>query len=200
MRSLSLRNLSIGLAFVSFVAAGAASAQSLAGVNTRLDQSLDSRTAKVGESVSVKLNDTVKTPDGVKLTRGTELLGKVAEVKPAENNGPASVTLVFTSAKLKDGKEIPVKATLVGAYTASEGSDASYGSQTMAPAPAVVNADDSFNQQAGALHHVALTSSVKSSDSGTFTSTDGNFKLQAGTYLQLGVAAAGNRGTTSAAE
>ncbi|HEX4040019.1 MAG TPA: hypothetical protein VHX37_18340 [Acidobacteriaceae bacterium] len=200
MRYSSLKNLSFGLALISFLAAGAASAQSLAGVTTRLDQTLDSRTAKVGEAVSVKLNDTVKTPDGVKLPRGTQLLGKVAEVKTAANSGPASVTLVFTSAKLKDGKEIQVKATLVGAYTSSEGGDSTYGSQTMAPAPALVNADDTFDQQAGALHRVSLTSAVKNSDSGTFTSKDGNFKLQAGTYLQLGIAGAGNSGLTRTAE
>jgi hypothetical protein len=47
---------------------------------------------------------------------------------------------------------------------------------------------------------VTMSSAVKSSDSGTFTSSDGNFKLQAGTYLQLGVAASGNSGSASAAE
>ncbi len=199
MRFSSLKNFSLSLALVSLVSAGAASAQSLAGVTTRLDNSLDSGSAKIGETLTAKLNASVTTPDGVKLPKGTELIGKVADVKAAQN-GPASVTLVFTTAKLKDGKEIPVKATLVGAYTASEGDDATYGSLSMAPAPAKVNPDDTFNQEPGALRHVTMTSAVKNSDSGTFTSSNGNFKLSAGTYLQFGVDASGAAAHTNAAE
>lgn len=199
MRFSFFKNFSLGLAVLSLVAAGAASAQSLAGVNTRLSQNLDSKTAKAGETISVKLDSAVTTPEGVKLPRGTELLGKVADVKAAQS-GQASVTLVFTSARLKDGKEIPVKATLVGAYTAGEGSSTMYDGQTMAPPPVVVSPSETFNQQPGALRHIGLTSAVKSSDSGTFTSSDGNFKLAAGMYLQLGIAATGNSGGTSAAE
>lgn len=200
MRYFSMKNLSLGLAVASLFAAGAASAQSLVGVTTRLDQTLDSRSAAAGQGVTAKLDQTVKTPDGVKLPRGTELLGKVTDVKAAQNAGTASVTVTFTSAKLKDGKEIPLKATLVGAYTAGEGDDAAYGAQTMAAPPSQIAADDTFNQQPGALKHVSLTSAVKNPDSGTFTSTEGNFRLAAGTYLQLGVAPTPGGSTTNAAE
>lgn len=200
MRFSSLKNWSLGLALVSFVSLGAASAQSLVGVTTRLDKPLDSKNATVGEVVTAKLSGSVKTSDGMNLPRGTELVGKVASVQPARNNGPASVALVFTSAKLKDGKQIPVKVTLVGAYTSSEGSDATYGDQVMAPPPSHVNPNDTFTQQPGALRHVAMNSAVKNGDSGTFSSTDGNFKLDAGTYLQLGIAPASDSNNTSAAE
>lgn len=199
MRSSFLKNFSFGLALASFICAGAASAQSLVGVTTRLEKPLDSGSAKSGETITTKLDSTVTTPDGIKLPRGTELLGKVADVKSGQN-GNVSVTLLFSTAKLKGGKEIPVKATLVGAYTAGEGDDATYGSLTMAPAPAKVSADDTFNQQPGALRHVTMTSAVKNSDSGTFTSSNGNFKLEAGTYLQFGIDASATSGSTSAAE
>jgi hypothetical protein len=199
MRSFSLKKFSFGLALFSFVCAGAASAQSLAGVTTRLDKTLDSGSAKTGEAITAKLDSSVTTPDGVKLPRGTELIGTVAEVKSAPN-GPVSLTLVFNTAKMKDGKQIPVKATLVGAYTASEGDDASYGSLSMAPAPTKVNPDDTFNQQPGALRHITMTSAVKNSASGTFTSSNGNFKLTAGTYLQFGVDGPASGSHTNAAE
>jgi hypothetical protein len=198
MRFASLKNLSFGLALISFVWAGAASAQSLAGVTAQLDQTLDSKNVTAGKAITAKLDESVTTPAGVKLPRGTELIGKVADVKTAQDG--TSVTLVFTSAKLKDGKEIPVKATLVGAYAPNDGGDSTYGSQIMAPAPSTVNADDTFSQQAGALRHITMTSAVKSSDSGTFTSSDSKFKLVAGTYLQFGVNAAGNGNNTNAAE
>ena len=188
MRIFSLKHLSFGLALVSFVSVGVASGQSLAGVNAKLDHTLDSKSAAAGQVVTAKLDGTVTTADGTKLPRGTELIGKVAQVKSA-NGGAVSVSLVFTSAKLKDGKQIPVKATVLGAYPAVDlvgetlGDTASTG-----PAPARVDGDRTFDQEPGALAHVAMTSAVKDKDSGTFSSADGNFKLVAGTNLQVGIA------------
>jgi len=199
MRFTSLKNISFGLAIVSFVAIRAASAQSLVGATAKLDQTLDSKSATAGQVVTAKLNETVKTESGLKLPRGTELIGKVADVKAAQN-GPVSVSLVFTSAKLTDGKEVPVKTTVLAAYPAGAGDSATYGADTMGAAPTQVNGDSAFDQQAGALKNVAMNSAVKDANSGTFSSNDGNFRLSAGTYLQIGIAPAGAGSGTNAAE
>lgn len=198
MRFLSLKNLSLGLALVSLVSVGAASAQTLVGVNAKLDRTLDSKSAAVGEAVTAKLDGSI-TLDGAKLGRGAELIGKVAEVKNA-NGSPVSVTLLFTSAKLKDGKEIPVKATVLAAYPETDPVGDSLGDASGLPAPAHVDADRTFDQEPGALSHVAMTSSVKNSASGTFSSANGNFKLLAGTNLQFGIAPASAASGTNAAE
>ncbi|MGC1160108.1 MAG: hypothetical protein WA891_20115, partial [Acidobacteriaceae bacterium] len=95
MRFTSFKKLSFGLAVISFAAA-AASAQSLVGVNTRLDRTLDSKSAANGQVVTAKLDGTVTTADGTRLPKGTELVGKVEDVKNA--NGTSSLSLVFTSA------------------------------------------------------------------------------------------------------
>src|SRR5580700_3651995 len=105
MRFTSLKNVSLSLAVISLLSAGVASAQSLAGVNTQLVKPLDSETATAGQAVAVKLNSGVKTPDGVKLPRGTELIGKVTAVTPAQKGSASSVTIVFTEAQLKGGKQ-----------------------------------------------------------------------------------------------
>lgn len=194
----SLKNFSFGLAIISFVGVGAASAQSLVGVNTRLDHTLDSKTAAAGQVVTVKLDGPVKTADGIDLPRGTELVGKVAAVK--NDGGASSVSLVFTTAKLKSGKEVPVKATVLAAYPPSAGEGATYSIDTIGEAPAQVTSDRTFAQQPGSLRHVAMTSAVKDNVSGTFSSTNGSFRLTTGTYLQVGVGAAANGGATSAAE
>ena len=199
MRLTSLKSLSYGLALASLVGVGVASAQSLVGVNTRLDRTLDSKSAAVGQVVTAKLDGTVTTADGTKLPRGTELVGKIAEVKNA-NGSPVSVSLLFTSAKLKDGKEVPVKATVLAAFPEADPVGVSLGDVATQQAPEKVAGDGSFNQQPGALSHVALTSAVKSPDSGTFSSTAGNFKLYAGTFLQVGIAPAGASSGTTAAE
>jgi hypothetical protein len=199
MRFTSLKSLSYGLALASLVGVGVASAQSLVGVNTKLDRTLDSKSAAVGQVVTAKLDGTVTTADGTKLPRGTELVGKIAEVKNA-NGSPVSVSLLFTSAKLKDGKEVPVKATVLAAFPEADPVGVSLGDVATQQAPEKVAGDGSFNQQPGALSHVALTSAVKSPDSGTFSSTAGNFKLYAGTFLQVGIAPAGASSGTTAAE
>jgi hypothetical protein len=52
MRFTSFKKFSFGLALVSLAAAGAASAQSLVGVNTTLDRTLDSKSAAAGQVVT----------------------------------------------------------------------------------------------------------------------------------------------------
>jgi hypothetical protein len=195
-----LRNLSSGLALALLVSAGAASAQTLKGVNTRLVQPLDSATAAQGQAVAVKLDATVTTADGVKLPRGTELIGKVSEVKPSQSGGPASVSVVFTTAQVKGGKQIPVKATLLAAYPGDQGVAAQYSDATMGTVADNVSGDEQVDQEPGALPGVTLKAAAKNEDSGTFSKTNGNFKLGAGTYFQIGVGSAANGSGASAAE
>lgn len=198
--TLPLRSLSLNLALISFLSAGAASAQSLSGVNATLEHNLDTRRAAAGQTVTARLDGSVKTAEGVTLPRGTELVGKIDEVKNSKDGGPASVSLVFSTARLKDGKEIPVKVTVVAAYPATAGNDASDDDPTMPPVPNEIKGDTSIDQAPGALSRVALTSAVRNSDSATFSRTNGDFRLEAGTYLQLGIAPANAASQSAAAE
>lgn len=197
MRTASWKNWSLGLALVSLVGVGAASAQSLAGVTTTLDHTLESKSATVGQPITATLKGSVKT-DGLDLPKGTRLEGKVAEVTPAQNGGQNSVSVIFTTAKLKDGKEIPIKATVIAAYprTADDGVEGA--GITMGAAPHQVPLDGTYDQEAGALAHVDMKSAVKSADSATFSSRD-NFRLPAGTFLQLGVGSAETSGSGATA-
>ncbi|MGA8160854.1 MAG: hypothetical protein WA374_11545 [Acidobacteriaceae bacterium] len=198
MRLASWKNWSLGLAMVSLMT-GAACAQSLAGVTTTLDHTLESKSVAPGQTVTAKLTGSLKA-DGLDLLRGTELVGKIAEVKAAQNGTPASVSVVFTTAKLKNGKEVPVKATVISVYPQSAGDGVEGSGVTMAEAPRQVPLDGTYDQEPGALSHVTMKSAVKSSDSATFSSND-NFRLPAGTFLQLGVGAANASGSeTTAAE
>lgn len=189
-----LHQFSLGLAAVSFVAAGAASAQTLHGVNVRLDQNLDSQSATAGQPVTAKLQSSIKAESGFDLPRGTELTGKIASAKASANGGPSTLTIDFNSAKLKDGKQVPVKATVLAAYSGGESED------QVGPAPASVNADESVSQTPGALSDISLSAAAKNADSGTFTRSSGDIRLHAGTWLQVGVAPASSAGSTSAAE
>jgi hypothetical protein len=207
----SFRNLSLGVATASFLAAGAAWAQPnsnstpsaqadsswLAGGTATLDSALDSQNAKTGEVVQAKLDGAVKTADGIKLPGGTRLLGTVAAVQPSSNRGPSSITLRFDQAQLRDGKTVPVKVTVIGAFPRDEAQMGMYDDETMGSAPKRVPAQDKFDQEPGALSHISMTSRVSGQNSATFMNKNGDVRLRRGTFLQVGIAPHQN-GTTSA--
>lgn len=201
MRStVKMSNTLLRLLIVSAIGTAAASAQSLVGVNARLDQNLNSKTASVGQVVTAKLEESVKTPEGIDLPRGTELVGKVDEVKASQNDGPASLSLVFNTAKLKDAGQIPVKATLLEAAPPSDSLEVVDSDEVLGVPPRHVSGDESVEQEPGALHKVFMNSAVKSADSGTFTKAHGNFALYIGSLLQFGIAPATGSNQMRAAE
>jgi hypothetical protein len=79
-----------------------------------LVQALDAKSARPGQSVTAKLTSLIKTSDGVKLPSGTELFGRVDTVNGSEDKSASTLSLTFNQARLRDGKTLPVKATLVG--------------------------------------------------------------------------------------
>jgi hypothetical protein len=198
-----LRHVGLGVAVGLLGFAGAACAQTasqdyqLVGVNARLERAVGSDSVKQGDAIAAKLDESVRTSDGVKLEKGTELEGTVANVAPSSNRGPASLTLVFTTAKLKDGKQIPVKVTLLAAYPSGDGDGVTYGNNAVAPPPQHIDPQQAILQEPGLLNKVELKSSVQGDDSGTFSKDDGNFRLSAGTYLQVGIASAGGSGAVA---
>ena len=202
--TLLMRNFSFGVGTAALLLAGAAMAQTpgttqamdstpsyqLVGVTGQLNHVLDAASAHPGEAVKIRLNEAAKTAQGTRLEKGTILVGTVTAVTPSANGGPSSVSLDFTSAQMKDGKQIPVKVTLVGVYPSNEASLEQYGQSTMGSAPRRIASQDKFDQESAALHNVSLHSAVQDNNSGTFTQKDGNVKLVAGTFLQVGIAPA----------
>ena len=195
---ITLRNLSLGLATVSFLVTGAAFAESsgLTGTTARLDQTLSAQSARQGQRVEAKLDGSVKSSSGLDLPKGTELIGTVSGVQPSENGGPSNLSVTFTRAETKDGQMIPVRVTLIGAYPASAGGG-TYGQQTMGPVPNHIGADRKVDQEAGLLNHISMWSSAQGQKSATFRDHDGNVKLRQGTYFQLGIAPANTSGGMS---
>jgi len=195
-RNSSLRSLSLGMAAASLMFAGAAAAQTsqagqtwqLVGVNARLDHAVDTNSATQGQAVEAKLDGSVTTDQGTKLQKGTELTGTVTAIEKSANGGASSLTLSFTTAKTKDGKEIPVKVTLLSAFPASAENAAAYGLGEVGSAPRHVKSDEKIDQESGMLNNISLHSRVQGENSGTFMKKDGDLKLNAGTYLQVGIA------------
>lgn len=198
-----LKYLALGAATGLLGFSGAASAQTdnqtgqLVGVNARLESTINTDSVKQGQTVAAKLDETVTTSNGTKLEKGTELVGTVSDSAPSAHHGPASLTLLFTKARMKDGKQIPVKVTLLAAFPASQSEQATYDQSLVTPAPRHVSADEKIDQEPGLISGVTLKASVQGENSGTFSRNDGNFHLNRGTYLQVGIAPMSATGSSS---
>lgn len=184
----------ISLAFASTLLVLSASAfaldpsQQLEAGDAQLIHNLDTVSAMKGQLVTAKLTQTIETPEGVKLPNGTRLLGYVAQVQPSRDKSPARLALTFDKAQLKNGKEFPIKATLVQVSPAGAAADMQE----------KVAANDSFDQEEGILSGVSMHSAVQDQNSGMLMSRDRNIHLEAGTQMQIAVAPEPETATTGA--
>jgi hypothetical protein len=149
-----------------------------------LDKELDAKKAQQGEQFSAKLTSTVHLKNGTELPKGTALVGKITTDNMG-HAGESSLALQFTEAQLKDGKTIPIQATIVGisAPASSESWDYSAGG-----AP-----PDEWNGQAlqvddqGVLSGVDLHSRIGGENSGVFVSKRSDMKLAARSQISLAI-------------
>jgi len=175
--SLTLATAALALSGSAFAKAQSEKVQLVAG-GAELSSRLDSESAKAGEMIMARLTQTIKTSNGMKLPDGTELLGHVDQAQALSGNRGAELALTFDKAKMKDGKLVPIKATLV--EVAPEGAELS--------PPDDIMANSQYIQEAGTLKGVSMKSAVTSNISGTLMSKHREIHLQDGTELEIAVA------------
>ncbi|MHB1673699.1 MAG: hypothetical protein ACYCSP_05560 [Acidobacteriaceae bacterium] len=162
----------------------------LVSANAELTQGLNTKSSRQGQTVTAKLTANVTTAGSagsMELPKGTMLMGTVEQVQPGNGN-KSEISIVFNEARLKDGREIPIKATLLGAYpSASVYSSGGLGSY-LPIQPRLIPSDEKVLQDPGALGNVTMKSAVQSDVSGTFLSKKNSIKLSRGTQLQLAIA------------
>jgi len=193
--SLSKALSSLAIAVALIAACGYASAQSstgdlqLVGAHATLVQDISSKSASQGDAVTARLTSTVK--GATELPKGTVLFGKVDQVQASTNGSPAKLSIVFDRAHLHDGHEIPIKATLLGAFPAPAGYGG-YDQDSDEPLlPQSIPVEERIDQEPGTLHNVAMHSAVKEDVSAVFTSRNHNLDLTKGTRLQVAIAPEG---------
>jgi hypothetical protein len=157
-----------------------------------LVRKLDAKNDKPGSQFVAKLSDTVHLKNGTELPHGTELLGSVA-TDELHMQGNSKLALRITEARLKDGKTIPVKATIVGVW-GPEGETAN--GYYAAPGEAEPNNWTSSTlivDQLNALPGVELHSRIAGNNSGVFvTKKKDDVKLSGGSELALAIAETGS--------
>jgi len=78
-----------------------------------LNNTLDAKKAKQGEPVTAKLAHNVQIPDQQALPKNTILEGHVDQAQPSEHKSDSTLVVTFDKAKLKDGQELAIKATII---------------------------------------------------------------------------------------
>jgi hypothetical protein len=95
-------------------------------VNGELENKLDSKTAKTGDSVVVKTKTPVRTPDGTEIPKGSKLVGHVIAVQPSQGGQNSQVALAFDRVELKGGKTMPIHSQ-IQSISPAEGAGSSGG-------------------------------------------------------------------------
>jgi hypothetical protein len=78
-----------------------------------LNKTIDAKKAKQGDPVTAKLVANVQIPGAQELPKNTVLEGHVDQVTPSEHKSDSTMVVTFDKAKLKDGQELPIKATVL---------------------------------------------------------------------------------------
>ena len=82
-------------------------------LNAELSQSVDSKKAKAGDPITARTTEAIKKDGQVVIPKGTKLIGHVTRAS-AKSKGDADSALAvqFDRAILKDGREMPLQATV----------------------------------------------------------------------------------------
>ena len=156
-------------------------------------KAIDAKKLQPNQQFRVVLSKTVHLKNGPELPHGTQLIGTIDASLPQDGGG-SKLTVRFTQAELKDGKVIPIKATILGVRRSVIKDD----SETInIPGSQESNAPDTSYlriHQVNALEGVDLHSNIVGEDSGVFVSTKKNseVKLPAGSELVLAIAVESN--------
>lgn len=151
-----------------------------------LVKDLDSSKMQAGKQFRATLSSTVHLKNGVELPHGTVLMGTVV-TDHMQAKGTSRLALRFTQAKLKSGKIVPIKATIMGVAPPSY-TYYSYGSQN------AISWDGKTIQldQVNALSGIDLHSAIVRQNSGVFVSNKkDHVKLSAGSQMALALAPGG---------
>ncbi len=154
-------------------------------VQAHLVKALDARKDMAGNQFEAVVDKTVHLKDGTELPHGTVLIGKVA-TDQMHSSGTSRLALLFTEAKFKDGKAVPIRAMIAGVagppdytgYMTSTDSLPSWNRTTLQV------------DEIGALKNVDLHSRIGGANSGVFVTTKkDDVRLAAGSQLSLAIAA-----------
>ena len=82
-------------------------------VTGELQDKLDTKTAKNGDSIIVRTTEKATTATGVEIPKGSRITGHIIDVAPVGQGGENSrVTIQFDQAEIKDGQTLPIRSVI----------------------------------------------------------------------------------------
>jgi len=82
-------------------------------LNAELSQSVDSRKAKAGDPIAARTTEAIKMDGQVVIPKGTKLVGHVTRASArSKGDADSALAMQFDRAILKDGREMPLQATV----------------------------------------------------------------------------------------
>ena len=160
--------------------AGASEAAQMVSALATLPHTLDADKNHLDSTFEVELSHKVTLSNGTVLPSHTVLSGRVTR-DDMQTTGKSEFALRFDQARLRDGKTVPIKATIVNVATPVSGADGNDASNDWTSQTLTV-------EQLNALSGVDLHSEVASNNSVVFVSTKKHdVKLPAGTELKLAI-------------
>jgi hypothetical protein len=165
----------------------AAPAMRMVPARAALNGAIVANKVKAGDQFRATLGDKVQLSNGPKLPAGTVLIGEIS-TDDTNQSGTTKLALRFTSAKLKDGQTVPIKATIVGILDTGLANEDTYRLNPNNQVPATWNDGTLVIDQPEAMSGVDLHSKIASQNSGVFVSTRDNIKLVKGGELELAIA------------
>jgi hypothetical protein len=91
-------------------------------VKGALVSNLDSKSAKQGDSVVLRIEETVKTANGTEIPEGSKLLGHITNVEPrSDSQENSQIAIQFDHAQLKSGQDLPIQSVIQSVAPATGG-------------------------------------------------------------------------------
>jgi hypothetical protein len=153
-----------------------------------LTHPVDAKKLSSGATIPMKLTHPVTFSNGTKLPAGTMLDATVVQ-DDMQLDGKFKLALRFTDAKTKDGKTIPVKATILAvAAEAIPGPNGPDMGETTLAVPDNLNNQPDVVDSEGIAPGVDLHSKASDQNSGVLVTKKDNIKLPYGTKMELALA------------
>jgi hypothetical protein len=167
-------------------------AAQMVSANASLLHDLDAKKDHTGSEVRAKLDNTVHLPGGTELHSGTILIGHLVQ-DDMQTQGSSKLAFDFTQAQLKDGKTVPITATIVGVSPGSEGNIGFL----VEPGEKWANGPLQIDQ-VGVLSGIDLHSRIGGENSGVLVSSKkSDVKLREGSNFQLAIGAGTTQNASS---
>jgi len=191
--AITLAAVSLGLS-LSARAQDAAAVGQMVPAQVSLKSTIDAKKAQPGSTFQTTLVSKVHLANGTDLPAGTVLVGTIG-TDDMQMTGDTKLAIRFTTANLKNGQSIPVKATIVqftkaddvtgGGYVATAGQTAGWDSNLKVDQKSVSNGVD-------------FHSAASSTNSGVFVASKGkDVTLRTGSEFALAIAAQPGANTTT---